>query len=211
MKRAQPDNRSRWNCRRETRLWQQPGASVSCLVEYLECVGSAPPPPTPPSTGRKRAAESYHGCHADHQTAGGDHRRVWEAQDSGHQGLKLKVFPPTQKKKCNFSCVQCFCKSSSWNQTVVISTVCRALLTSHSSSLTETEPVLSFQSSFHVLRPKSSCDSFRNDTKKFTAYWNITSVFPPFRKSLETLWRWRCCSTLRPWRCSPWPTRAFKT
>lgn len=116
-------------------------------------------------------------------------------------------------KKCNFTCVQCFCKSSSWNQTVVISTVCFGACPPHlilpQFGWNWTCFVVS--ELFSCLEAKKAVVIHLEMTQKVYCLLKYHLGLSPFRKSLETLWRWRCCSTLRPWRCSPWPTRAFKT
>ena len=161
-----------------------------------------------PPSGWKWAPESHHGCHTDHQAAWGDHRRVWEAEDPGHQGPLHRA----QIKNHDFNSWNiCLLKqwvAVKWNQTVMIWTV---FFCSHLP--THFNPPSVFQLFvFGHFRTYSclvgSCDSF----EWFRSLLS-TDIYPYIslcRKSLASLWQWRCPSMPRPWRCTPWPSRAFK-
>lgn len=105
------------------------------------------------------APESHHGCHTDHQAAGGDHIRVWEAEDSWHQGLLHWGSYPPQIKNFSFSgwkYTACLLKqwvTVKWNQTVmtlpVVFDTCPHLLILL--QLFEVILVLSFQNSLSCL------------------------------------------------------------
>ena len=68
-------------------------------------------------SGWKWAPESHHGCHPDHQAAGGDHRRVWEAEDPRHKGSAALSFSTHLKLLISVVgeyTVLCVCWSSGW-------------------------------------------------------------------------------------------------
>lgn len=107
-------------------------------------------------SGWKWAPQSHIGCHTDHPAAGGDHRRVWEAEDPGHQGLPLRDFCSPQ--------IKCFSHGKDTMSVEAVSDsemkpdsgylenlskTCQHLLILL--QLVETILVLSFQSSFSCL------------------------------------------------------------